>query len=247
MLSLRRSYLRTPQMSVAFNGTISDKSSLQVRVQSAQLHEVEQLADAFLPADSAPLGLYGKATAAAIIRGSTRNPSIRGQLAASDVRLRGTSWKRLRADFAANCSAVHVDGGELISANQGQVTFQLGATLQDWTFSESSPLRVEIAVSGLSAKDLSWQCVCPSGRDVVCASRIQWDPACAHSPAKSSWRTRAWRMNRSTLRSSTLKPMAPRSPPDSKQICPLDQQLPMFVTHPNKRNMTRRFGPWESS
>ncbi len=155
MLSLRRSYLRTPQMSVAFNGTISDRSSLQVRVQSDQLHEVEQLADAFLPAGSAPLGLYGKATAAATIRGSTRDPNIRGQLTATDVRLKGTSWQSLRTEFAANRSAVRLDGGELVSANKGHITFQLGATLQDWAFSESSPFHIQFSASGLSAKDIA--------------------------------------------------------------------------------------------
>ena len=155
MLSLRRSYLRTPQMSVALNGTISDKSSLQVRMQSDQLHEVEQLADEFLPTGAAPLGLYGKATATATIRGSTRNPNIHGQLTATDIRLKGTSWTSLRTEFAANRSAVHLDGGEVVSANKGHINFQLGATLQEWAFSESSPFQIQFSASGLSAKDIA--------------------------------------------------------------------------------------------
>ena len=136
MLSLRRSYLRTPQMSVAFNGTISDRSSLQVRVQSDSFMKSSNLQMHSSQLVRPRLASTGRPRRPRLSGDQARDPNIRGQLTATDVRLKGTSWQSLRTEFVANRSAVRLDGGELVSANKGHITFQLGATLQDWAFSE---------------------------------------------------------------------------------------------------------------
>ena len=42
-VSLTRSYIRTPQTLIALDGTVSDRSALQVRMQANDLHEIESL------------------------------------------------------------------------------------------------------------------------------------------------------------------------------------------------------------
>ena len=46
-VSLTQSYIRLPQTSLTFNGTVSERSSLQIAMQSNDLHELEIIANAF--------------------------------------------------------------------------------------------------------------------------------------------------------------------------------------------------------
>lgn len=154
-LALRSSYVKTPQLSISLDGTISNKSSLRVSAESSQLHEVEDLAEAFRAPNATPLGLYGRATLGATISGSTRSPNIRGQLTATDLRLKGTSWKLLRTQFTANPSAVRLNNAELVSSNKGHITFQMDAALHQWAFQDSSPFDLQLKASGLSASELA--------------------------------------------------------------------------------------------
>ncbi|MGH9502831.1 MAG: translocation/assembly module TamB domain-containing protein [Terriglobales bacterium] len=155
LLALRQSYVKTPQLSISLDGTVSHKSSLQVHAESNQLHELEELATAFRATNSTPLGLYGRATFGATISGSTRSPDIRGQLSATDLRLKGTSWKLLRTQFTASPSAVRLNNAELVSSTQGHIGFQLDAALHNWVFQDSSPFHLQLTASGLSASELA--------------------------------------------------------------------------------------------
>jgi translocation and assembly module TamB len=153
-LSLTQSYVRTPQTSITLNGTVSNNSALQVRVESNELHEVESIASAFRVPDSAPIGVYGRAALTATVTGSTRRPQITGQLSAEDLRVRGSSWKLLRTNLAANPSQVRLENGELDSAARGRVTFKLVTALQQWSFTNSSPFQVQLAASQINSADL---------------------------------------------------------------------------------------------
>jgi translocation and assembly module TamB len=153
-LSLTQSYVRTPQTSVTLNGTVSENSALQIRVDSNELHELESIASAFRVPDSAPIGLYGRAVLTAAVTGSTRRPQITGQVSAEDLRVRGSSWKLLRTNLAANPSQVRLENGELDSATRGRVTFKLITALQQWSFSNSSPFEVQLAASQINMSEL---------------------------------------------------------------------------------------------
>jgi translocation and assembly module TamB len=155
MLTFGQSYLRTPQTSISLEGTVSSRSSLRIVVDARELHELEGLAEAFRSSQSAPLGVYGSATMAATVSGSTRNPLVGGQLTVSNLRLRGTSWKLLRTQFSASPSLLRVDGGQLVSAGKGRITFQLGTDLNRWAFTNASQFQVRAAASDLKAEELA--------------------------------------------------------------------------------------------
>jgi translocation and assembly module TamB len=154
-LAFDRSYLRTSTTMVTLNGTVGDKAALQVRVNSEDLHELEAIASSFRPPDSEPLGLYGRATMDASVSGSTRIPQLSGQLNAENLRLKGSQWKLLRANFEANPSHIRVENGELNSAGRGRVTFRLATALQQWSPTGSTPFQVNVAASQINVEDLA--------------------------------------------------------------------------------------------
>lgn len=153
LLSVQPSYISTPQTQVSVNGTIGRSSTLQVRVQANQLHEIEQFAAAFRP-QSKGLGLYGNATLVATVSGSTRAPQAHGQLTARDLRVRGTSWKLLETQFSANPSSARLSAGQLVSS-KGRVDFNMNVAMQRWSFTPASEFQVHITASNLDAAELA--------------------------------------------------------------------------------------------
>ncbi len=154
-LSFTQSYLRTPQTTVSINGTVSQQSSLQVRADTRELHELEVLASGFQAPGSKPLDLHGQATVAATVAGSTKNPQIQGQLTATNLKVHGAAWKSVSSRFAANQSSVRIANGELIPANKGRISFGLSSGLQHWSPTKTSPFAVRMTASGLEAADLA--------------------------------------------------------------------------------------------
>jgi len=155
LLAVQQSYLKSPQTTITLDGSVSKSSALQVRLDSRELHELEELANAFGAPGATPLGLHGRMTLATTVNGSTRSPQIRGQLTAGSFRLRGTSWKVLRAQIAADPSSVHVDGGELLPASQGRISFQFGADLHQWAFTDANQFQAKLTASDLNADELA--------------------------------------------------------------------------------------------
>jgi translocation and assembly module TamB len=153
-LSFAQSSLRTPQTSLSVDGTVSKRSTLNVRLESRELNELESLAAAFQSPSPKPMNLHGQATLTATVSGSTSNPQIQGQLTASNIAVRGTSWKLLRTRISASPSAVRLDNGELTPTSKGRITFQLGSDLQQWAFTPSSSFQVRLNASGLNATEL---------------------------------------------------------------------------------------------
>jgi translocation and assembly module TamB len=149
------SYVRTRRTSLSLTGTIANSSSLQLNLQSGDLNEFEQIANAFHASGSAPLNLHGQGSIVASITGSTQNPQLRGQIGLSEVRVRNTAWKSLRTQFSASPSSVSVQQGELIPAGRGRITFQLNAGLQHWAFGPSSSFQAGLHASDLDAKQLA--------------------------------------------------------------------------------------------
>ena len=157
-ISLTRSYLRTPQTLIALNGTVSDRSALQVRMQANDLHEIETLADLFrTPTPGQPpqsLGLYGRATFEGAVQGSTNAPHVTGQLNAADLRLKGTAWRLLRTNVDLSPSEASLQNGQLDPANAGHITFNLRTGLQQWSFTQASPIQAALNASQVNVADL---------------------------------------------------------------------------------------------
>jgi translocation and assembly module TamB len=157
-ISLTRSYVRTPQTLIALDGTVGDRSALQVRMQANDLHEIETLADLFRTANPGQppqsLGLYGTATFDGAVQGSTSAPRVTGQLNAANLRLKGTAWRLLRTSIDLGPSAAGMQNGELDPATRGRITFNVRTGLRNWSFTESSPLQAALNASQINVADL---------------------------------------------------------------------------------------------
>jgi translocation and assembly module TamB len=157
-IALNHSYIRTPQTSINLDGKVSDRSQLQVRMQSNDLHELELLADAFSKPTpgkpTQPLDLHGTATLNASITGSTASPRINGQLVANNLRVKGSSWKVLRTGINASPSQASLSNGDLEAATQGRINFNVQAGLKKWAYTPESPIQVQLSAFQLSVADL---------------------------------------------------------------------------------------------
>lgn len=160
-LTLAQSSVHTPQTQVMLDGTISNApgrgtnfkthSNLQVRVQANDLSELEAAADSFQESPQ-PLGLAGRATFNGVVRGSTASPQFTGQLTATDLKARGTSWKRLRTDVSLSPSEAGLRNGELDPAQQGHVAFDVRVGLHNWSFLPESPITITASAAQLQVE-----------------------------------------------------------------------------------------------
>jgi translocation and assembly module TamB len=155
VIGLSNSYLRLPQTSLNLNGTVSNRSALQVGLQSNDLHELENIADEFRAAGSQPLGLYGTANFNGTVRGSMAAPHLNGQLNAANLRVHGTQWRLLRTNVDASPTSASLTNGELDPADRGRVTFNLSTGLHDWAFTNASPIQVGLNANNLNAGELA--------------------------------------------------------------------------------------------
>lgn len=158
-IALHQSYIRTPQTSITLDGKVSQLSQLQIRMHSNDLHEMESLAANFKTAsangaEAQPLNLYGTATLNATVSGSLKNPQIQGHLTANNLRVKGSSWRVLQTNISANPSQVTLSNGQLQSATQGRLRFDVQSKLNHWKYTPSSPIAVNLSASQISIADL---------------------------------------------------------------------------------------------
>jgi len=156
-ITLTQSYLRMPQTSLTLEGTVSDRSALQVRLQSQDLHELETVANIFQPptAGQQPLDLHGQASFNGSVRGSTSAPQIAGQLNAQNLKVRNTAWRVLRTDVRLSPSQASLQNGLLQPADRGRITFNLTAGLHKWSFTDTSPVQLALNASNINAGELA--------------------------------------------------------------------------------------------
>ena len=160
-ISLRQSYLRTPQSSLTLNGIVGDRSNLQLQMQSGDLHELEAVADALQtpipgqPTPAQPLGLYGSGTFSGTVRGSTTAPELNGQLNAANLRFKGSSWRTLRTNLQLSPSVASLQNGYAEPSDGGRITFNLRAGLRHWSFRNTSPLQASLNASHINVADLT--------------------------------------------------------------------------------------------
>jgi translocation and assembly module TamB len=157
-LALTSSYLRTPQTTLTLDGTVSDRSSLALRLQANDLRELEILADLFRPATpghpAQPLGLAGTASFQGAVRGSTAAPHLTGQLQAANLQVAGSAWKTLRTHVDVSPSFVSLQNADLEPASSGRIVFNASTGLTKWSFTKQSPLQLDMNASQLNIADL---------------------------------------------------------------------------------------------
>jgi translocation and assembly module TamB len=157
-IALNNSYIRTPNTTIKLNGKVSDRSQLQVAVDSSDLHELEILATAMQkPAGGQKpesLGLYGTAHLNATVSGSLDKPQISGRMQAGNLRVKGSSWKTLRTDFRVSPQQAAFSNGELEAVPQGRIQFSVQAGLKNWAYTPESPIAVNVSGAQISVADL---------------------------------------------------------------------------------------------
>jgi len=154
-LTLRQSYLRSPQTSLTLNGTASRHSQMNVALNAADLHEVESIAGIFSK-PAMPIGLHGSATFTGTISGAASAPRLSGDLSGTNLRVRGTDWKLRRAHVSASPSSAEIQGGQLVplpskGTPQGSIAFSGCAELKNWQFASSSPFQLTLNAQRLDA------------------------------------------------------------------------------------------------
>ena len=158
-LALTNSYVRMPQTSLTMNGLMSKRSNVALRLQSNDLHEVETVAELFrTPAPGKtlrPLGLYGTAAFNGTLGGSTATPHLTGQLLASNLRIYGTEWRVLRTGVDVSPSFAKLENAVLEPASQGRISLNASTGLRKWSFTEASPVQINLKASQLSITDLT--------------------------------------------------------------------------------------------
>jgi translocation and assembly module TamB len=158
-LALGESYVRTPQTSLAMNGVISKRSSLALHLQANDLREVATIASMFQPpatnGSSPPLDLAGSATFEGNVQGSISAPHLAGQLSASNLHVNGTDWKVFRTSVEASPSMASLQHADLEAQPRGRITFNASAGLANWSFTNASPIQVELNASQMDVAELT--------------------------------------------------------------------------------------------
>ncbi len=158
-ITVHQSYLHTPQTTLDLDGTMANRSNLQIQLHSNDLAEIETLANLVRtpapghPAPS-PLGLHGTATFNGQVRGTTANPQLTGQLAADNLQVHGSAWRQLRTNIALSPVSADLQNGSLIPASRGRITFAIRVGLKKWAYTPSNPINIVLNASQLSLQDL---------------------------------------------------------------------------------------------
>ena len=158
-LALEQSFVKTPQTNLTMNGVVSDHSSVSLHLQANDLREEDALAELFrTPAPGQtvqPLGLAGAATFQGNVRGTTAAPHLTGQLSATNLQFKGSGWKVFRAAVDLSPSQLSLQSADLEPASHGRITFSASAGLSQWSFTENSPVQVQLNASQVDIAELT--------------------------------------------------------------------------------------------
>jgi len=156
------SHLRTGKTDLTLAGTVSRRSSLNVTLDSTDLHELSSLVSEIAGSgaeegglnDSRPYDLYGTGRFTGQISGSLAEPEIHGDVSATALEVQGTKWKILRASIEAGPSNAAVRNGFVQDNGQGEINFSGKTTLRNWEFAASSPLSIHATWKQLSLAEI---------------------------------------------------------------------------------------------
>jgi len=158
-LALEQSYVRSPQTNLTMIGAVSTRSNLNLRLQSGDLREVETIADLFRPHSPdhplQPLGLAGTASFQGALQGSTTAPHLTGQLTVQNLQFNGTAWKVFHSNVDMSPSWASLQHADLEPASGGRISFSASTGLSKWSFTNTSPIQIELQASQLNISDLT--------------------------------------------------------------------------------------------
>jgi translocation and assembly module TamB len=167
-LTLRQSSIKSAHTILTMDGTTGGDSQvhglrmndlmndlrMNVALDAADLHELETIAAIFSP-PAQPLDLAGSAKFSGTLSGPIASPRLTGDLSASNLRIRGSEWKQLRARLDAGRNVVEIQNGQLVPVKGGYVSFSGRVEMDDWHVSEQSPIQLTMHAHSLDAAELS--------------------------------------------------------------------------------------------
>jgi translocation and assembly module TamB len=157
-VALTNSYLRTPATNLSLNGMVSNRSSLNVKLQANDLHELETISMLFRTPTPGhpvnPLGLSGTAGFQGTVSGTTAAPLLQGQLVASNMHVNGSAVKLLRTNIDISPSYASLQNADVELARRGKLAFNASTELKKWSFTKTSPVQVDLTASQLDIAQL---------------------------------------------------------------------------------------------
>jgi translocation and assembly module TamB len=158
-LALTQSYLRTPQTDLTMNGVVSNRSSLALQLHANDLRELTTIANLFRTSSPGhpiqPIDLAGTASFQGNVDGSTSAPHLNGQLTAANLHVNGTDWKVFRTNVDVSPSRASLMHADLEPQSRGRITFNASTGLSKWSFSNTSPIQVDLDASQMDIGDLA--------------------------------------------------------------------------------------------
>jgi translocation and assembly module TamB len=159
-ITLSQTSLRMPHTTVLLNGTASSRSDLSITASSADLQEVDRAALPFRTAQAgstqapALLGVAGSTSLRAQMQGPMNNPRFAGQFTANNLKLHGTQIQSAGAAFELSFSGLVLRHGDLVTPQQGRISFDGSVALHEWSYTPSSPISAQVSGERLSLADL---------------------------------------------------------------------------------------------
>jgi len=146
--------VRMPAATLTAEGTVGDRSRLQLQLTANDLHQLAAVALSFRPTQSSPPSISGSATISAVVEGSMKRPSVRAKLDARNLEIEGSQWKSASLTMNANPTRIAIDNASIVNAHQGDATMNASIQLKNWDYDTSAPLEGHLTVQRLRLADL---------------------------------------------------------------------------------------------
>jgi translocation and assembly module TamB len=164
LISVASSSIQLPATSIHAQGEIGDHSNLVITGNSSDLHQLMLLASA-MPSSTKPStqpgatqsslpNIHGTATLNAVVQGTLQNPQATAQISASNLRVNQSEWTSLQLALTANPSQFSIQSASLVSAQQGQLTFNARVGLKHWSYSSSDPIAANLQIQHMRVAEL---------------------------------------------------------------------------------------------
>jgi len=156
--SFQPSTLQTDSMELSANGVVSRNSSLNVRLESRDLHQLGELVALLTPAETSrritAYDLRGTGDLVGNVSGDVSDPHFDGQLSFNDLEISRTKWRRVKARVAMDSRSVAGSDCSLVSATRGRMTFSGKSLLARWNPDPNAPLTLQARLDQVSIVDL---------------------------------------------------------------------------------------------
>ncbi|MGB7601274.1 MAG: translocation/assembly module TamB domain-containing protein [Candidatus Sulfotelmatobacter sp.] len=154
VLILRQTSLHIPSTTVTMQGELGNRSNVQIQASTADLHQLAMLISAVRAGPSPTLGIAGKGSLNASVRGSLQSPQFSGQFSAQNLQVQGSGWSSAKISFEADPSSISLQDASLISAHQGSASIRGKVGLQHWLYLPANPIAVSLSIRRMSVADL---------------------------------------------------------------------------------------------